>query len=164
WKRPSLLGKGGPRVYACVSDWGRQRFETRECAGEGGPGSWRERCASCACLASRAIARYAANPWHVIHRAPGRKRRSREPQINSGRVESDRCFGRPGLTGCRGPNRKSKLNFETVREQAKRRQLSSVYSCVLGGRSRSNSRSWRYVGSRTNIDYSGGGVRPCIRH
>src|SRR5438045_8579610 len=119
-----------------VSDWRRQRFETRECVGEGGPGSWRERCASRACLASRAIARHAADSWHLIYRALGRKRRSGEAQINSGRVESDRCFGGPRLTGCQRtePEEKgSELNSETVRGQATRRRSRPSIRAPYGG-------------------------------
>ena len=88
-KRSGLLREGEPRL----SCRGLRSAEARglkpdNALERAATGSQRERCPGRSCLASAAIARDAADSWHVVYRAPGRKRRCREAQINSGRVES----------------------------------------------------------------------------
>src|SRR6266446_1098718 len=95
-KNADLLRERGPRLYAVVADWRKQGFETWRCVGSGGQSARRECCSARACLASATVARDAADSWHVIYRAPGGKCRRGQDQVNSGRVENDRCFGGEG--------------------------------------------------------------------
>ena len=95
-KNAGLLRQGGPRLYAVVADWRKQGFETWRCVGSGGQNTRRECCSTRACLASATVARDAAHSRHVVYRAPGGKCRRGQDQVNSGRVEDDRCFGGEG--------------------------------------------------------------------
>src|SRR4029453_13366680 len=94
-KNSALLRESGPRLYALVTDWGRQGVEIWRGAGSGCHSSPCDCCSGRACLASAPLAYDAANSRHVVDRAPGGKRRRGETQADSGRVENDGWFGKP---------------------------------------------------------------------
>jgi hypothetical protein len=71
-KNADLLREGRIGVYAVVTDWWKQGVEG-QCAGSGGQGLSRQRCATGPRLASSPISRDVADPWHVFGRASGRE-------------------------------------------------------------------------------------------
>ena len=71
-KSADLLREGRGGIYAVVTDRWKQGVEG-QCAGSGGQGLSRQRCATGPRLASSPISRDVADPWHVFGRAFGRE-------------------------------------------------------------------------------------------
>src|SRR5438105_3792346 len=86
-KNIDLLREGTVGVYAVVTDWWKQGIEG-QCAGRGGQGLSRQRCATRPRLASAQVSRDVADPRHVFDRASGREHGCCQAEANGRRLET----------------------------------------------------------------------------
>ena len=86
-KNVDLLREGTVGVFAVVTDWWKQGVEG-QCAGSGGQGLSRQRCATRPRLASAPVSRDVADPRHVFGRASGREHGCGQAEANRRRLET----------------------------------------------------------------------------